>query len=467
MTMINKIFVTVVLLSIAGSVVGIVFLATRSLIYKYTTADYVVKINKVAILSFVIPFFSILGIIDNSNHIFSEYDSLVLVQENSLKSMIYEIREIGNLANVISMVWFVGVILYLIIQIIIWGYFRCIIWNNREQIIDYTWCHDFQKIYNEIGITDKQIGFFSAPNINQPCVIGVFQQSILIPRYLIQKLNEDEINMVLTHELTHIRKKDVFTKITMFILCSLNWFNPLLYILRNSLYEWIEISCDEDITVTMDISFKRAYVNMLIKLNEEASNERLKPYLFSAITYLSAGKNLKHLKQRIGGIMKVEKKTARIAKMIILAGTFCAMACGTAFAKEVDFPMNSVFSNHVKVMDETEFIIEEVEDVDYYNEYIEFDGNAFKENTDFVFVADPSVTYEIIYAAGTVGMVVEPTDSDARHLHTYKNVNVKEHTKHSDGSCTIVTYAGKQCTSCGTTLVGDVISTTDYAVCTH
>ena len=174
---------TVVLLSIAGSVVGIVFLATRSLIYKYTTADYVVKINKAAILSFVIPFFSILGIIDNSNHIFSEYDSLVLVQENSLKSMIYEIREIGNLANVISTVWFVGVILYLIIQIIMWGYFRRIIWNIREEIIDSIWCYDFQKICNEMGMKDKRKGLFAAPNINQPCAVGVFQQNILIPKY--------------------------------------------------------------------------------------------------------------------------------------------------------------------------------------------------------------------------------------------------------------------------------------------
>lgn len=467
MTMINKIFVTVVLLSIAGSIVGIIFLATRSLIYKYTTADYVVKINKAAILSFVIPFFSILGIIDNSNHIFSEYDSLVLVQDNSLKSMIYEIREIGNLANVISMVWFVGVILYLIIQIIIWGYFRRIIWNSREQIIDYTWCYDFQKICNEMGMTDKRIGLFAAPNINQPCAVGVFQQNILIPKYLIQKLDKDEINMVLTHELTHIHKKDVFTKITMFTLCSINWFNPLLRILRNSLYDWIEINCDEDITANMDISFKRAYVDMLIRLNEEATNEHQKPYLFSAITYLSAGKDLKHLKQRIGGIMKKEQKTARMAKAIILVGTFCTMACGTAFAKEIDFPMNSVFSNHVKVMDEAEFIIEEVEVVDYYNEYIEFDGDAFQENTNFSFVVDPSVTYEVIYADGTVGVVIEPTDSDARHLHTFKNVNVKEHTKNSDGSCVIVTYEGKQCTSCGATLVGDIISTTEYAVCTH
>ena len=145
MTIINSLFVSVTLLAIAGGITGILFLVTQRFIYKYTTANFLVKINKVVILTFVIPFFWILGELDHSNQIFLEYDLVVLVQEKSLKALLYEIREAVNFANVISVAWLIGVILYLLFQVILYYRFTQDVWEKRSEIKEELWRSAFHK----------------------------------------------------------------------------------------------------------------------------------------------------------------------------------------------------------------------------------------------------------------------------------------------------------------------------------
>ena len=59
----------------------------------------------------------------------------------------------------------------------------------------------------------------------QPCVTGIYKHYILIPEYLRGTLSEKEIEIILTHELTHIKKRDTAAKTIIFVLSSLNWFN--------------------------------------------------------------------------------------------------------------------------------------------------------------------------------------------------------------------------------------------------
>ena len=88
MTIINRIFMSVILLSVAGSVVGSIFLATQNLIYKHTSANFVITINKIAMLCFVIPFFAVWGIYDGSIKDFAQYDPLILVGQGTIKDAV-------------------------------------------------------------------------------------------------------------------------------------------------------------------------------------------------------------------------------------------------------------------------------------------------------------------------------------------------------------------------------------------
>lgn len=61
------------------------------------------------------------------------------------------------------------------------------------------------------------------------------------------------------------------------------------------------------------------------------------------------------------------------------------------------------------------------------------------------------------------------TDDQERSIckHIYEAVTSYQHTKYSDGSCTIVAYDSKRCTKCGDLINGEEISTTTYKHCPH
>lgn len=105
MMIINKVFITVFLLSVVGTVAGITFLALQSILYKYTSAEFMVKVNKVVILTFVIPVFYALGMLDHTNYYLSEYDMLVLVEQGTLADKLYAFRDTVGFEDKIALLW--------------------------------------------------------------------------------------------------------------------------------------------------------------------------------------------------------------------------------------------------------------------------------------------------------------------------------------------------------------------------
>ncbi|GFI61332.1 hypothetical protein IMSAG049_00489 [Clostridiales bacterium] len=79
-----------------------------------------------------------------------------------------------------------------------------------------------------------------------------------------------------------------------------------------------------------------------------------------------------------------------------------------------------------------------------------------------------TITYEIIYDDSISTFATGNDDIiEPNHLHKYTSVTVKQHEKHSDGSCTTTYYDGDKCTVCGAVWRGDKISETTYVKCPH
>ena len=79
------------------------------------------------------------------------------------------------------------------------------------------------------------------------------------------------MRMVLLHELTHYKRKDLIIKWLAVLVNSVHWFNPLCYIACANLSEACEVSCDMSVTKNMSQDEQKLYMQTILDLAEERS----------------------------------------------------------------------------------------------------------------------------------------------------------------------------------------------------
>ena len=74
------------------------------------------------------------------------------------------------------------------------------------------------------------------------CVGG--RPIIVLPARLLSELDEQQISMVLAHELAHLRRRDHWIRGAEVLISIIYWWNPLLWWVRRQLHQAEELCCD-------------------------------------------------------------------------------------------------------------------------------------------------------------------------------------------------------------------------------
>jgi len=74
----------------------------------------------------------------------------------------------------------------------------------------------------------------------------------------------EELSMIFRHELHHLQRCDVDTKVFLCLCNALCWFNPLVWIATRNAADDLERSCDEIVTENMSDTERRAYAKLLL-----------------------------------------------------------------------------------------------------------------------------------------------------------------------------------------------------------
>ena len=106
---------------------------------------------------------------------------------------------------------------------------------------------------------------YESKNLRTPFVLGLVKPKIYLP----VGLNATERNYILLHEHTHIQRKDHIIKIAAFLVLSIHWFNPLVWIAFMLMNTDMELSCDERVLKEMNEDIKKTYANSLLSLATE------------------------------------------------------------------------------------------------------------------------------------------------------------------------------------------------------
>ncbi|MFR3921866.1 MAG: M56 family metallopeptidase [Dysosmobacter welbionis] len=81
-----------------------------------------------------------------------------------------------------------------------------------------------------------------------------------------QALPADEREVVLLHELTHLRRHDLAHKALLFVPCAVHWFNPLVWWMAREAGRTLELCCDARVVRGRDEAFRRRYGTALLHL---------------------------------------------------------------------------------------------------------------------------------------------------------------------------------------------------------
>jgi beta-lactamase regulating signal transducer with metallopeptidase domain len=105
-----------------------------------------------------------------------------------------------------------------------------------------------------------------------PAAIGFFRPAIVFPVWLFPQLSSEEINVILLHELAHLRRWDDWTNLAQKMVKAVFFFHPAVWWIENRLTLEREMACD-DVVLTQTASPK-AYASSLISFAEKLHNAR-------------------------------------------------------------------------------------------------------------------------------------------------------------------------------------------------
>ncbi|SNS25919.1 Signal transducer regulating beta-lactamase production, contains metallopeptidase domain [Anaerovirgula multivorans] len=128
--------------------------------------------------------------------------------------------------------------------------------------------------------------------IKTPFVLGFVHTKIYIPT----GLGEKEMEYVIEHERTHIKRLDYLIKPFAFLISSAHWFNPIVWVSYVLMARDMELSADESVMKRSDFDIRGNYSNSLLALSIKKSG-LLSPLAFGETGVRARVKNVLHYKK--------------------------------------------------------------------------------------------------------------------------------------------------------------------------
>ena len=150
----------------------------------------------------------------------------------------------------ISAIWIVGAALLFLIKLITYFVFLVKIHKHSTPVS----CPEIR------AYTKRKVTARISSTICSPLMIGVIRPTLLLPE---TSITPEQLNNVLAHEITHLKRNDILYKWFVCIVKCIHWFNPAVYYISKRINVDCEISCDLAVTAQMDEQSKIEYVETI------------------------------------------------------------------------------------------------------------------------------------------------------------------------------------------------------------
>jgi len=105
-----------------------------------------------------------------------------------------------------------------------------------------------------------------APAFAGPALIGALHPRLLLPPCVLSGFAWRELRLIVLHELSHLKRRDVPLNYLLSVLQAAHWFNPLVWLAFARLRAERELACDEAVLRATPWRESRAYGSTILKL---------------------------------------------------------------------------------------------------------------------------------------------------------------------------------------------------------
>ncbi|MDD6032202.1 MAG: M23/M56 family metallopeptidase [Oscillospiraceae bacterium] len=157
------------------------------------------------------------------------------------------------------------------------------------------------------------------PAVDTPLLTGILKPVILLPD---QALTDEELSMVLRHELTHYRKGHLLMQALTRLAAAIHWFHPLGWLLLKKLPSACEAACDEALAATLSKQERKQYGLVILRFSDARA--------YSGCAALASPRQ--DMERRLNSVMHpihISKKV-KLFTLLAAAALLCA-SCGLSY----------------------------------------------------------------------------------------------------------------------------------------
>lgn len=228
-----------------------------------------------------------------------------------------------TVGHLFCIAWLIGSIVCLVRQIFVFAQQARLIRGRKAVPAD----TDIVLIAKEAAATTNRntgIEVYFVSNLNSPVMIGFFKPKILLPEYTFT-WKERELDYILRHEINHYKYGDLWIHSLLHLLTCLLWWNPAVYLLRNSVIQLLEIRNDDRVCRAFSDEERTDYSSVLVKALKEALNTRKSTLHVGFLGHDSKS----FLRQRIRILTLPRPGKSSVWKSLIIAGMCIALFAGS------------------------------------------------------------------------------------------------------------------------------------------
>ncbi len=232
--------------------------------------------------------------------------------------------------SIVCAIWVFGVLFMMAKRIYAYGRFVNGVRAVRRPVTDDKILRKGAEIQGRLVI-GKRVPIYESDAVDSPMLIGFCNPSIYLPSALLAQMSgkEDEICLILHHELIHNRRRDIWYKWLFQAAICVHWFNPLVYVFNRKFHVDCELACDEAVMALLSEEGRKAYGNVLL----DVAQQNLNPVMHKNVPTMTLLEEKRTLKERLQGIARYHKKGIVIglcSAAALLLFIEIAVICGAA-----------------------------------------------------------------------------------------------------------------------------------------